>query len=181
MVRSASRPGEPEIIHNLDHSQKKLNPHKYFWAFHTEKQVGQISEYFPVEKFGLLWKVKIKQSWGRRDQSPAALGQSGGAFIKMANRPEIPDSYPFKSHLLALQPLSLLFRQEKNHFHKNDPGNINQDKTFFCYLWFIKIWNCVWHELSYMQLWTHNINMTFEDMRPMKATYVKTDTKKRRK
>ena len=118
MVRSASRPGEPEIIHNLNHSQKKLNPHKYLWVFHTEKQVGQISEYFPVEKFGLLWKVKIKQSWGRRDQSPAALGQSGGAFIKMANRPEIPDLYPFKSHLLALQPLSLLFRHEKITFTK---------------------------------------------------------------
>ena len=118
MVRSASRPGEPEIIHNLNHSQKKLNPHKYLWAFHTEKQVGQISEYFTVEKFGLLWKAKIKQSRGRGDQFPAALGQCGGAFIKMANRPEIPDLYPFKSHLLALQPLSLLFHQDKITFTK---------------------------------------------------------------
>ena len=100
---------------------------------------------------GKVWNfVKSQNKTILRQERPVSscLGPECGAFIKMANRPEIPDSYPFKSHLLALQPLSLLFRHEKNHFHKNDPKNINHDKTFFCYLVYIKMWNCVWLELK---------------------------------
>ena len=100
---------------------------------------------------GKVWNfVKSQNKTILRQKRPVSscLGPECGAFIKMANRPEIPDSYPFKSHLLALQPLSLLFRHEKNHFHKNDPKNINHDKTFFCYLVYIKMWNCVWLELK---------------------------------
>ena len=65
---------------------------------------------------GKVWNfVKSQNKTILRQKRPVSscLGPECGAFIKMANRPEIPDSYPFKSHLLALQPLSLLFRHEK--------------------------------------------------------------------
>ena len=92
---------------------------------------------------GKVWNfVKSQNKTILRQKRPVSscLGPECGAFIKMANRPEIPDSYPFKSHLLALQPLSLLFRHEKM--------TSIRIKLFFCYLVYIKMWNCVWLELK---------------------------------
>ena len=118
------------------------------WAFHTEKQVGQISEYFPVEKFGILWKVKIKQSRGRWDQSPAALGQSVGLLLKWQTDQKFQTHIHSKATFWLCSLSRYYSATKKITFTKMTLKIINHDKTFFCYLVYIKMWNCVWLELK---------------------------------